>query len=93
MTIAEWRTIKERVKSARNILDNDAFAEMRRVLVDAAPIAAQTLAYGATVSDGDRSRFLGKIEGYQECLANLEKLGEYAPKPKEVPVRYEPPEE
>lgn len=93
MTIAEWRSIRERVKSARNILDNEAFVEMRKVLVDAAPIDSQALGWGSVVTDGDRSRYLGKVEGYQECLRNLDKLGEPMPKIKDVPVRYEPPEE
>ena len=93
MTIAEWRSVRERVKSARAILDNEAFVQMRQVLIEAAPIDSQTLSWGVGVTDGDRSRYLGKVEGYQECLRNLDKLGEFQPKPKEVPVRYEAPEE
>lgn len=93
MTIAEFRSIKERVKSARSILDDEAFLLMRKVLAEASPLWSQTVPYGANVTDGDRSRFLGKIEGYQECLSNMEKMGEFASKPKEVPVRYETPGE
>jgi hypothetical protein len=93
MTIVEWRSVRERVKSARKILDDEAFIQMRTVIAQASPLAAQTIAYGANVTDGDRSRFLGKIEGYQECLANLDKLGVYAPVPKEVKISYEPPEQ
>ena len=93
MTIAEWRSSKERVRNARGILDNEAFVEMRKILEAANPLVSQTLGYGGVVTDGDRSRFLGKVEGYQECLNNLDKLGELAPKPKEVPIRYEPAEE
>ena len=93
MTISEWRAIKERVRSARSILDNEAFTQMLEVVAKASPLWTQTLKYGVEATDGDRSRFLGKIEGYQECLANFGLLGEFASKPKEVQARYDSNEE
>ncbi len=93
MTIAEWRSSKDRVKIARRVLDDASFAEILKVLHDNSPLWMEKLGYGAAISDGDRNRFLGRIEGYQVCLANLKAMGEWTPATKEPRVSYAPPEE
>lgn len=74
-----WRKSGERLKLAREILDDPAMREMLAVLELDHPAKSKTV-----VHDGFGATYkLGEIDGFERCLAMLRSLGESPPPPPE----------
>jgi hypothetical protein len=92
-TIVGWRSNKELVKAASLTLGNEVLQEMIAVVENASPLHGEQLVFGSQVTEHDHSRHLGRIEGYNRALRNLESLAIHQPVPKEPKATYSPPEE
>lgn len=87
--IAEWRATKDLVAKARAVLSDPDVRMMLDTVRNSAPLLSVTSEY---LPSHVRSVMLGRIEGYEMAMNDLEALASYA-EPKEMPeATFEPQE-
>lgn len=92
-TVTQWRRDKGRVKAAFHILQDETVQEMLSAVDNSSPLNGDVLAFGAHISEGDHSRHLGRIEGFNMYRKALESLAVLQELPKQPKANYLPPEE
>lgn len=89
MRLSEFRKDQTLVNQAARILGMEMVKRMLDVLKEDAPHNYETMAPG--IPETDRVLYLGKIYGYNMCLANLQALGLLAEEFQMPEARFEDP--
>ncbi len=91
MRLHEWQDNPKLLKAAAELAaKNDTFIRMMELLIAESPLKNPLPPNGVTADD--RSHRLGLIEGYQQCLANIESLRTPQRKISQIVPTYQPPE-
>jgi hypothetical protein len=90
LRMAEWKSSKDLVTSARKFLNNPEFMTLVDVLRNESPINWITV---GPMTIEDRAVTQARIEGYQLALNNLESLGMFEVPKEEIQETFEQPEE
>lgn len=87
--LAEWRSNADLVTQSRNLANQELFKAQLEVLKNENPALAP-LWRGAQATD--RIAQQARIEGYVECLRNLQLFCSYRKLPQPLEATFEPPE-
>ena len=89
ISVLQWRQDKGRVRAAQKLFEeNPVFQEMFAIAEGATPLNGNQLEFSNRITEHDRSRHLGRIEGYNMAIKVFELLAVYLEKPKQLTTSY-----